>query len=134
MAPRVIYLDQNKWIELAQAAHGKGSARLLPVLEFIRQIKASGLAVFPLSLAHHMETSKRFDAGQQERLGRLMWEISEGSTFASPASILHSEIDAAIVELSRKLRRCPRSPWCARGSQTPWEDPTCDSNSTTQTT
>ena len=49
-----------------------------------------------------METSKRFDAGQQERLGRLMWEISEGSTFASPASILQSEIDAAIVRTFQK--------------------------------
>jgi hypothetical protein len=97
MAARVIYLDQNKWIELAQAVHGKANTHLLPIVDFVQQIKASGLATFPLSLAHHMETSKRLDAGQQERLGRMMWEISDGCTFASPKAILQSEIDAALV-------------------------------------
>jgi hypothetical protein len=105
MAARIVYLDQNKWIELAQAVHGKGNAHLLPILEFVRQIKASGLAVFPLSLAHHIETSKRLDAGQQERLGRLMWEISDGRTFAAPDVILRSEIDSALVRTFQRTLR-----------------------------
>ena len=43
-----------------------------------------------------METSKRLDGGQQERLGQLMWEISGGLTFASPEAILRFEIDTAL--------------------------------------
>lgn len=97
MAPRVIYFDQNKWIELAQAVYGKANPHLLPIVELVRQLKSSGVAVFPLSLAHHMETSKRFDADQQERLGRFMWEISDGNTFAAPNAILRWEIEAALV-------------------------------------
>lgn len=96
MAARIIYLDQNKWIELARAIHGRGHAHLRPMVDLVRQMKASGLAVFPLSLAHHMETSKRFDAGQQERLGEFMWEISDGLTLASPKAILQFEIDTAL--------------------------------------
>lgn len=96
MAPRVTYLDQNMWIDLARAVYGKGNTHLLPIVEFVRQVKASGLSVFPLSLGHHMETSKRADADQQERLGRFMWEVSDGNTLASPTSILRHEIDMAL--------------------------------------
>jgi hypothetical protein len=94
---RVIYLDQNKWIELAQAVHGKGQPRLSTIVDFVRVLKESGAAVFPLSLAHHIETAKRFDAGQHERLGRFMWEISDTLRFASPTTILRSEIDLALA-------------------------------------
>src|SRR5262245_49132970 len=96
MAARVVYLDQNKWIELAQAIHTPRNRHLLPILDVIRALKASGHAVFPLSLAHYVETSKRLDPGQHERLGQLMWEVSDGRTLASPEAILRFEIDMAL--------------------------------------
>lgn len=97
MAARVIYLDQNKWIELAQAIHGVRNLHLLPIVDCVRALKSSGQALFPLSLAHYVETSKRRDAGQHGRLGQFMWEISDGRTLASPESVLRFEIDTALA-------------------------------------
>jgi hypothetical protein len=50
MPARIIYLDQNKWIELARALSGKDGPELIQVLDILRESKRLGLNVFPLSL------------------------------------------------------------------------------------
>ncbi len=42
MAGRIIYLDQNKWIELARAANGNATPELHQVLEILRESKRFG--------------------------------------------------------------------------------------------
>jgi len=62
MPARIVYLDQNKWIELARALSGKASPQFIQVLDILRESKRLGLNVFPLSLAHFIETNKRRDS------------------------------------------------------------------------
>jgi hypothetical protein len=46
MPARIIYLDQNKWIELARAVSAKATPELLQVLDILRESKRLGLNVF----------------------------------------------------------------------------------------
>lgn len=108
MPARIIYLDQNKWIELARALTGKATPQLIQVLDILRESKRLGLNVFPLSLAPFIETNKRRDLKSRSRLGSLMWELSDNWTLASPAAIQRWELDRALsITLNRRLNERP---------------------------
>lgn len=99
---QTIYLDQNKWIQLARVANeieqSPNLPRLRDALDFVRGASAAGLACFPLSLAHYLETHKQADPARRQRLADFMLEISGGVTIASPEAILRHEIDAALAD------------------------------------
>jgi len=110
MPARIIYLDQNKWIELARAVTGKATPQLIQVLDILRESKRLGLNVFPLSLAHFIETNKRRDLQSRSRLGSLLWELSDNWTLAGPAAIQRWELDRALaITLNRRLNERPFS-------------------------
>ncbi len=113
MPARIIYLDQNKWIELARAVSGKATPELNQVLDILRESKRLGLNVFPLSLGHFIETNKRRDLESRSRLGSLMWELSDNCTLAAPAKIQRWELDRALsITLNRRLNERPFSLLC----------------------
>jgi hypothetical protein len=94
---RIIYLDQNKWIELARVHHGRISdPELAAVLSNAHRAVASGDVVFPLSATHYMELGRIKDPGRRNRLGTVMWELSAGATFASYRAILIHELEIAL--------------------------------------
>jgi len=110
MPARIIYLDQNKWIELARAVSGKATPELIQVLDILRESKRLGLSVFPLSLAHFIETNKRRDLQSRSRLGSLMWEVSDNWTLAAPTAIQRWQLDRALsTTLNRRLNERPFS-------------------------
>jgi hypothetical protein len=96
MSARIIYLDQNKWIDLARSAAGPGDD-FTPAVEFVRAARAAGAAVFPLSAAHYIESNKQHDDERFERLGRFMHEISGTVTIAGPVAIVRHEIEMAFL-------------------------------------
>lgn len=109
MPARIIYLDQNKWIDLARSANGPGD-QFTPVVEFVRTAKAAGAGVFPLSAAHYFESNKQHDDERFERLGRFMYELSGAVTIASPLAILRHEIEMAFARaLSQRIEVQPFS-------------------------
>lgn len=110
MPARIIYLDQNKWIDLARAATGKATPELNQVLDIVRESKRLGMNVFPLSLGHFIETNKRRDLESRSRLGSLMWELSDNWTLAAPAAIQRWELVRALsITLNRRLNERPFS-------------------------
>jgi hypothetical protein len=96
MSARIIYLDQNKWIDLARSAAGPGDD-FTPAVEFVRAARAAGAAVFPLSAAHYIESNKQHDDERFERLGRFMHEISGTVAMAGPVAIVRHEIEMAFL-------------------------------------
>jgi hypothetical protein len=55
-----IYLDQNKWVDLARAATGHPlGERFTDALAVFRAAVASGTASFPLDMYRYWETGKR---------------------------------------------------------------------------
>ncbi len=96
---KIVYLDQNKWIELARAAYSKStSTEASDALEFLRSAKKLGLVALPLSMAHYMETLNRRDAQSRDRLGQFMWELSGGMSMARGPALLEHELDHALWE------------------------------------
>ena len=76
---RTIYLDQTHWIELATAYHGRDTdPALRAVLDFVVTSRETGHARFPLSMAHYVETAKRYDQDSRVRLATVMRDLSFG--------------------------------------------------------
>ncbi len=93
-----VYLDQNKWIDLSRAAHGrKDGDRFHEALDVARYGVEHGLASFPLSSIHYMETLKRRDASSRHRLAVVMAELSKMHAMAPPDMVVPAELDAALI-------------------------------------
>lgn len=96
---RVIYLDQNKWIDVARAFHGKArDAELEVAFAVVEKLSRRGAAVFPLSWVHYLETAKSTNHERRKRLGTAMWEISRGHTMASYRKIVRFELEWALAK------------------------------------
>jgi hypothetical protein len=92
-----VYLDQNKWIDLAKAATGRpDGAQFADVLEIARHGVKAGLAVFPLSAVHYMETLRTRSGRQRHDVGGVMNELSRQLTMVSSPDVLPGEIDRAV--------------------------------------
>lgn len=93
----IVYLDQNKWIELARVRSGAlGSG---PISDLYAQLSGAvldGRALFPLSASHVLETSKRNDLTSRTHLAETQALLSRGYAYRSRASRLRVEIRATL--------------------------------------
>lgn len=103
----IVYLDQNKWIELAKIYHGKSSSP--GDVAFLKEIEASIACgyQYPLSAIHYMEFSRISNVGRRKRLGEVMWEYSNGKTLASTKEITLKEIEISLKQFFPNIK--PRS-------------------------
>ena len=92
-----VYLDQNKWVDLARAAteHRLGDP-FKDALELCRVAVRTGAASFPLDMYRYFETSKRGDGRSRNEVVDIMRELSQDHTMAVPFGILDHEIDLAL--------------------------------------
>ncbi len=91
-----IYLDQNKWIDLAAAAKGlKKGERHQDALTLAQAGVARGYASFPLSFIHYIETENRRPWQARQELARTMAMLSRFHTIAPLDVVLPHEIDLA---------------------------------------
>ena len=74
---KYIYLDQNKWIELAKGLKDENPT-YISLYETISKNVKDGIWAFPLSLIHISETMKRKDETSRKELLNLMFLISGG--------------------------------------------------------
>ena len=95
---KIVYLDQLHWIEISKAIHGlpvpTGTAE---TLDHMRHRASEGALLFPLSLAHYLETLKHGDPARRQRLSAVMCKLSGGYTIAAPTTVLKHEIMAALI-------------------------------------
>jgi hypothetical protein len=92
-----VYLDQNKWIDLAACNKGlERYARFRDVLIMAEAAAERGLASFPLSNVHYVETSHRRDWATRRDLALTMGRISRFHTMAPRRVLLPPEIDRAL--------------------------------------
>jgi hypothetical protein len=94
-----VYLDQNKWIDLAKAQAGrKEKAHLVEVLHAAQAAVRAGDASFPLSAQHYCETLHRGNRESREHLARTMLGLSQGDAIASAQVVVPYEIEVALIE------------------------------------
>lgn len=92
-----IYLDQNKWIDLAAAAKGlqKGE-RYRDVLTLAEAGVDPGFLSFPLASIHYIETTNRRPWEARRDLANTMGVLSRFHTIAPLNVLVPSEIDRAL--------------------------------------
>jgi hypothetical protein len=95
----VVYLDQNKWIELARMFHGKDTtSRARRVLRDFEVARLEGRTTLPLSSFHYVETSRVANVGRKVRLGEAMWHFSKGMTLVGYPAIVRYELEVALAK------------------------------------
>ena len=95
--PRLVYLDQNKWIQIARVVHGKETNEdLVAAVEFIKTAKQADLLGFPLSLAHYFETNRHTNAERRRRLASTMTMLSDLDTLANMNDVVRFELERAL--------------------------------------
>jgi len=93
----IIYLDQNKWIELARIIHGKEkSEQSVSVLNEVLLSLEHGY-IYPLSAFHYLEFARISNPQRRSRLGEVMWRLSQGSTICSIDQIVQREIEVSLT-------------------------------------
>lgn len=95
-----IYLDQNKWVDLARARTGHDLGK--PFVEAYEAAKAAaqnGQASFPLSAAHYFETHKQSSEQRRRDLAETMLELSRHDAIAPAHVIVPHEIEMALIEV-----------------------------------
>jgi hypothetical protein len=107
---RIVYLDQNKWIELARAAkHPAQHPDLQPLLDrVVKEVSACHLAL-PLTSTNIYETFKIKDPERREYLARLQAALSGGLVFRGRYRRLQAEI-ADVVRRASGLAPDTREP------------------------
>ncbi len=92
-----VWLDQNKWIDLARAVKGDPrGGRYTEVLDVVRACAGAGEVSLPLDAGRYMETAKRGDWTSRQELAATMAELSRYHAIAPPRVVVPAEIDAAL--------------------------------------
>jgi hypothetical protein len=101
---QLVYLDQNHWIYLAQAAAGRPHGRpYRDALTELREARRAGRAVFPLSLTHLMEMST-ITRRQRGDVASVMEELSGFTSLIARDIVLRVELEA-VLDANTKTRR-----------------------------
>lgn len=89
-----VYLDQNKWIDLAAARTGLAKGEpYVDVLAVARAGVERGLLSFPLSSVHYMETTNRRKWESRRELAATMALLSAFHTIAPQSQLVPPELD-----------------------------------------
>jgi hypothetical protein len=84
-------LDQNQWISLARAYHGREPDPVLKrVVELARSAVAADKVRFPISRSHLIETTKVSDDDKRKRLIEVFLHFGRG-WIVKPAELIHAE-------------------------------------------
>ncbi len=92
-----LFLDQNKWIELACVRTGAVSSgpSYIAYAE-LHEAVDRGRVVAPLTIAHILETSKRNDRASRAHVAEVQASLSKGFVFRSRKARLLIEIRNAL--------------------------------------
>ena len=111
-----VYLDQAKWIDLARAAHRRpGGGPYEFALKVARESVSLGVARFPLSVAHYIETWRHSNPARRRRLAETMSELSKHVTIAYPPALCDNELDAFLYRQFQVPVQPRRYPVFGRG-------------------
>jgi hypothetical protein len=103
-----VYLDQNKWIDLARAETGHPlGAPFVDALAVFKRAVDEGRACFPLSSAHYFETGKQSNLQRRIALARTMVRLAGQLRIAPPHDIVPWEVRCALIKVLDLPRPLP---------------------------
>jgi hypothetical protein len=110
--PKILCLDQNKWIDLARAHYGRADgAPFVDVLKAVRQAVSLGRLMVPILASNLAEVSEPADEGRRLRLAEFMLDLSGNCSMVNPRPLRKCELKAGLqlLFLQQPGSRCPRS-------------------------
>lgn len=109
-SPKIIYLDQNKWIDVARAVKDPdGYPEHYAVLEKLVEGSKAGRLIVPLTQTNIYETHKISDAGRRHDLAFTQATLSQGRVFRGR----HKRLEVEATDVMRRaygLDPLPRAP------------------------
>ncbi|MBT3240310.1 MAG: hypothetical protein HON98_11590 [Chloroflexi bacterium] len=101
---KVIYLDQNKWIDLARAFHKRPDGeKFLEIFDKLRNGVEKKEIILPLDFSRFTETRKISNNGRRRRLATVMGNLSKAWTLAPQEKIINLEIRSALTQIYGEL-------------------------------
>jgi hypothetical protein len=96
----IIYLDQNKWIDLAKAINKPEEyPKYVKTANLVLEKAKSGDWIFPLSIIHVFETISRADPKSRKKLVDIMIEVSNGYSIKSFLDVQKEEFVNAFLNI-----------------------------------
>ena len=110
MTVKILYLDQNKWIELARAAKSPSAFPAeYDVLTVLIAEASAGRLVIPLTSTNLYETHKIHNRERREHLAWVQSSLSQGIVFRGR----HKRLEVEVIDhlrLQSGLKPLPREP------------------------
>ncbi|HEX4340578.1 MAG TPA: hypothetical protein VH062_31940 [Polyangiaceae bacterium] len=101
--PKVLCLDTNFWIGLAQAHHGRPEGlRFGPALAAIIDATSRGKLLVPVLPTPFLEVGEVADPGRRERLARFMVTLSGNCSMWGGDLVLRAELRRAVLTQYRQ--------------------------------
>jgi hypothetical protein len=92
-----VYLDENKWIDLARAVSGhREGEKFKKAARMVAAAVSLGEASFPLSAGHMFETWKQKSGRRRHEVATTMLTISKNHAIAPHWELVPGEIDRAL--------------------------------------
>jgi hypothetical protein len=91
-----VYLDQNKWIQLARVINGVEND---DEIAKIPKLISDGVMTFPLSAIHYLETARITQSERRAKLGKVMWKASKGETIAASRNLIILDIELYLKQI-----------------------------------
>jgi hypothetical protein len=116
--PKLLCLDQNKWIDLARAHYGrKDGAAFVDALAALREAIANGRLMVPIMSSNLLEVSEPNDEDRRRRLAQFMVDTSGNHSFLKPDPVARLQIQRAIrtMYLHQDVELFPREKLVAWG-------------------
>ncbi len=113
---KIIYLDLNHWIYLAQAATGSARNKsVVGVLKACRKAVNARSVLFVLSATHYMELLKIRDPEQRRAIAEVMEELTDFSTLVSRVVVMEGELSSMLDPLAKLPSPLASVPLIGRG-------------------
>ena len=96
---KIVYLDQNKWIDLARAFYDREDGqKFKDTLSFLQDKVEKNEIIIPISVVHLIETAKNANKDKRERLANFIASLSKGYGIVSYLNVRDLEIENAILK------------------------------------
>jgi hypothetical protein len=113
---KLVYLDLNHWISLAQASTGHANGiPFVETLKACRAAKSAGSAVFVLSAIHYMEMNKIKDPSQRKAIADVMEELTGFASLLDRVVVMSLELDAMLDPFAKLPSVLPKISLLGRG-------------------
>jgi hypothetical protein len=108
-----VYLDENKWIDLARAVSGHPEGeKFKTAAMMVAAAVGRGEASFPLSAGHMFETWKQKSGRRRREVATTMLTISKNHAIAPHCELIPGEIDRALrSRFGRPINCLPLQPF-----------------------